>query len=87
MRPTTLRDVVRAMTAAGHIRRRDNPADRRSHFLETTAAGKRFLRRADDVVREVERELEAELGGGVDELRPPLRRLRRAAQSVWAVER
>jgi DNA-binding MarR family transcriptional regulator len=83
VRPTTLRDMVREMTAAGHVRRLDNPGDRRSHFLATTSAGKRFLRRADAIVYEVEQELERELGGGLEELRPPLRRLRRAAQAVW----
>ena len=83
VRPTTLRDMVREMTAAGHIRRLDNPDDRRSHFLATTTAGKRFLRRADAIVNEVEQELERELDGRLEELRAPLRRLRRAAQAVW----
>lgn len=84
VRPTTLRDMVRELTEAGHVRRLDNPADKRSHFLAMTPAGKRFLRQADGVVREVESELERELGDSLEELRPPLRRLRQAAQSVWS---
>jgi DNA-binding MarR family transcriptional regulator len=87
VRPTTLRDLIAEMTAAGHVRRIDNEADRRSYFLATTQSGKDFLRRADPIVRELEVELERELGGPVEDLRGPLRRLRLAAQATWALER
>ncbi len=87
VRPTTLRDMIAEMTAAGHVRRIDNEADRRSYFLETTEGGKDFLRRADPIVRELEAELERELGGPVEDLREPLQRFRRAAQALWALER
>jgi len=87
VRPTTLRDMIGEMTAAGHVRRLENEADRRSYFLATTESGAEFLRRADRVVQALEEDLERELGGPVDELREPLRRLRRAAQTLWAFER
>jgi DNA-binding MarR family transcriptional regulator len=87
VRPTTLRDMIGEMTAAGHVRRLANEADRRSYFLATTESGTEFLGRADRVVQAIEQDLERELGGPVDELREPLRRLRRAAQTLWAFER
>ena len=87
VRPTTLRDMIGEMTTAGHVRRLENEADRRSYFLATTESGAEFLRRADRVVQALEEDLERELGGPVDELREPLRRLRRAAQTLWAFER
>ncbi len=87
VRPTTLRDMIGEMTAAGHVRRLENEADRRSYFLATTESGAEFLHRADRVVQALEEDLERELGGPVDELREPLRRLRRAAQTLWAFER
>lgn len=83
VRPTTLRDMVNQMVDAGHVARRANPDDRRSHFLQVTPGGARFLEEADVVVRAVEAEVEAELDGALEELRPPLARLRRAARTVF----
>ena len=34
--PSTCRDMVRAMIGNGHVRRVENPEDRRSHYLELT---------------------------------------------------
>src|SRR3954447_22959111 len=87
VRPTTLRDMVAEMVEAGHVERVENESDRRSHFLVTTPAARAFLRRADRVVRTVERELAGELGEPVDVLREPLRRLRHAARALWLLER
>lgn len=87
VRATTLRDMIGEMVAAGHVRRTDNEADRRSHFLTTTREGKAFLRSAERIVGEIEKELEVELGCSIEELREPLRRLRRAGQAVWKRER
>lgn len=82
VRPTTMRDFVNEMVAAGHVRRVANPADRRSHFLELTPEGERFARSASRAVENVERELERRLGTPVEELREPLRRLRHAARAA-----
>lgn len=38
--------LVDRLEAAGHLRRRANPEDRRSSVLELTAGGRRLLRRA-----------------------------------------
>jgi DNA-binding MarR family transcriptional regulator len=82
VRPTTMRDMVNEMVERGHVRRVDNPDDRRSHFLELTPAGKEFSRSASRAVENVQRELERHLGGPVEELREPLRRLRHAARAA-----
>jgi DNA-binding MarR family transcriptional regulator len=83
VRPTTLRDMVNEMVAAGHVRRVENEDDRRSHYLVTTAAARTFLRRAAPVVARIERELERELGAPLESLREPLRGLRHAARQLW----
>jgi DNA-binding MarR family transcriptional regulator len=80
LRPTTIRDMVHEMVEAGHVRRTPNPDDQRSHFLELTPEGEEFLRDAARAVRNVERALEKRLGTSIEELREPLRRLRRAAR-------
>ncbi len=82
VRPTTMRDMVGEMVEAGHVRRVANPADRRSHFLELTTEGEQFLRSASRAVENVQRALERHLDAPLDELREPLRRLRRAARSA-----
>jgi DNA-binding MarR family transcriptional regulator len=82
VRPTTMRDLVNEMVAAGHVRRVANLADRRSHFLELTPEGERFARSASRAVDNVERELERRLGTPVEGLREPLRRLRHAARAA-----
>ena len=82
VRPTTMRDLVNEMVAAGHVRRTENPDDRRSHFLELTTEGAEFSRSASRAVANVERELTRRLGGPVEELRQPLQRLRHAARAA-----
>jgi DNA-binding MarR family transcriptional regulator len=82
LRPTTIRDMVGEMVERGHVRRRENPADRRSHFLEVTPAGKAFIAEAAEAVRAVEGALGRELGTPLEELREPLQRLRRAARNA-----
>jgi DNA-binding MarR family transcriptional regulator len=82
LRPTTIRDMVHEMVEAGHVRRTPNPDDQRSHFLELTPEGEEFLRDAARAVRNVERALEKRLGTSIEELREPLRRLRRAARDA-----
>ena len=82
VRPTTMRDLVNEMIAAGHVRRVANPDDRRSHFLELTPEGERFASSASHALVNVERKLEHRLSGPVEDLRDPLRRLRQAARSA-----
>ena len=82
VRPTTMRDFVNEMVAAGHVRRVANPDDRRSHFLELTPEGEAFSRSASRAVENVQRELEVRLGGPIEDLREPLRRLRHAARAA-----
>ena len=84
--PTTLRDMVNEMVDRGHVRRVENKEDVRSHFLEVTAAGRRFIARAEKAVRAAEQRIERELGMKLEELRPPLSQLRRAAREALAQE-
>lgn len=82
LRPTTLRDMIGEMVANGHIRRVDNDADRRSHFLEVTDEGHRFLRDASAAMAAVEQRLAERLGEPLETLRPGLARLRRVAREA-----
>jgi DNA-binding MarR family transcriptional regulator len=81
-RPTTLRDMVNEMVDRGHVRRLENPDDRRSHFLEVTAEGRQFIAEASEAMRAVEGRLEQELGEPLEGLRPTFSSLRRAARQV-----
>jgi DNA-binding MarR family transcriptional regulator len=64
---TTAADYVRAMLARGHLARRPNPADQRSHLLVLTADGRRAHRQASRRFERAYQAFVAELGG-VDEL-------------------
>jgi DNA-binding MarR family transcriptional regulator len=68
------------------VRRVDNKEDGRSHFLEVTAAGQRFITRADKAIRAAEERIERELGMKLEGLRQPLSQLRRAAREALAQE-
>ena len=68
------------------MRRLENKEDGRSHFLEVTAAGQRFIARAGKAVRAAEERIERELGMKLEELRQPLSKLRRAAREALARE-
>ena len=84
--PTTLRDMVNEMVEREHVRRLENKEDGRSHFLEVTAAGHRFIARADKAIRAAEERIERELGMKLEELRQPLAQLRRAARAALVEE-
>jgi DNA-binding MarR family transcriptional regulator len=86
VRPTTLRDMVNEMVDRGHVRRVENPDDRRSHFLEVTPAGHRFIRDASAAMREVQRALGEQMGESIEELREPITSLRRAARDLLVAE-
>jgi MarR family transcriptional regulator, transcriptional regulator for hemolysin len=84
LRLTTLRDIVNGMVDNGHVRRVENPDDRRSYFLEITPEGRKFIAGAGAVLSEVERELEAELGYRLEDVRKSFRDVRRAARAALA---
>lgn len=81
VRPTTLRDMVNDMVDRGHVRRLENPDDKRSHFLEVTPEGRRFVKDASAAMRAVEQALAQELGEeSLERLREPVQLLARAAR-------
>jgi DNA-binding MarR family transcriptional regulator len=82
--PATLRERLRALERAGYVDKVANPRDKRSHFVEITAEGVRFLKQASVASRDVESELSRALGRPVEDYRPLLERLRGAAQSLLA---
>ena len=82
--PTTLRDMINEMIERGHVRRIENKEDGRSHFLEVTPEGRRFIGLAGKAIRAAEHRIEHELGGQLAELRQPLAQLRRAARAAFA---
>jgi DNA-binding MarR family transcriptional regulator len=82
VRPTTLRDMINEMVDNGHVRRVENPADRRSHFLEVTGEGRQFIQEAGEAMAAVERRLADALGEPLESLRDPLARLRRVARDA-----
>jgi DNA-binding MarR family transcriptional regulator len=84
--PTTLRDMINEMIERGHVRRIENKEDGRSHFLQVTPEGRQFIGRAGKAIRAAEQRIERELGGPLEELRPPLASLRRAARAALAEE-
>ena len=78
--------MVNEMVERGHVRRRENKEDGRSHFLEVTAAGQRFIARASKAVGAAEERIERELGMKLEELRQPLSHLRRAARDALVAQ-
>jgi DNA-binding MarR family transcriptional regulator len=86
VRPTTLRDMVNEMVARGHVRRLDNPDDRRSHFLEVTPNGQRFIAAAAAAMEAVEQRLEQELGEPLEGRREAVASLRRASRALLTQE-
>ena len=84
--PTTVRDMVNEMIGRGHVRRVENKEDGRSHFLEVTPEGRRFIALAGKAIRAAEERIERALGGPLEELRPALADLRRAARAALAEE-
>jgi DNA-binding MarR family transcriptional regulator len=54
---TTASDVVRRLEARGHVRRRQNPDDGRSHLLELTATGDDAWRAGWPALQRINRDL------------------------------
>jgi DNA-binding MarR family transcriptional regulator len=82
--PATLRERLRALERAGYVHRVSNPRDRRSHFVEITPEGVRFLKQASVAIRAVESDISRALGAPFEEYRPLLEKLRAAEQSLLA---
>jgi DNA-binding MarR family transcriptional regulator len=59
--PSVLVAILNDLERAGLAERRRDPADRRRHIVEITAAGNQALARAQDAVSAVERELFSDL--------------------------
>lgn len=53
--------LLNEMEDAGHVRRTRDPADRRRHIVEITAAGERALEKAERAQESIEEDLLAEL--------------------------
>lgn len=80
--PATLRERLRALERAGYVQKVSNPRDRRSHFIEITPDGVRFLKEASVAIRSVEADISRALGNSFEDYRPLLERLRVAEQSL-----
>jgi DNA-binding MarR family transcriptional regulator len=79
---TTLRGRLQGLYQRGYLRRTPNPKDRRSHFVEVTPKGKRFLEEMQPILRRTERVIEEELGAPLEDYRAPLERLRLAERRL-----
>jgi DNA-binding MarR family transcriptional regulator len=79
---TTVRDFVNALVERKLARRVENEADRRSHHLELTQAGRRHIEYAAPILLAVERDLDQALGEPLETWRNRLRALRRAARAL-----
>jgi DNA-binding MarR family transcriptional regulator len=84
---TTLRGRLQGLYRRGLLHRLPNPDDRRSHFVEVTPEGKRFLREMEPIVKATERVIEAELGTPLEDYRVQLQRLRVAEQQLLGTRR
>ena len=80
--PATLRERLRALERAGYVHKVSNPRDRRSHFIEITPDGVRFLKQASVAIRSVEADISRALGTSFEDYRPLLEQLRVAEQSL-----
>jgi DNA-binding MarR family transcriptional regulator len=78
---TTVADTVRAMTEAGHVRRKPHPTDRRAALLALTPAGLRAHRRASRSFEVAYQAMRRELGAlDEDSAREVLQQLTRSAE-------
>jgi DNA-binding MarR family transcriptional regulator len=82
---TTLLDRIRELTRRGFVERVPNADDRRSYFLQTTAAGARLARLALATARRVTALIEAG-AGPLDGLRDPLDAVRTSARELIDTE-
>jgi DNA-binding MarR family transcriptional regulator len=81
---TTLADALRRLDGRGELERSPNPADRRSHLIALSAAGRDRLEAAEPALRDAADELSEELevpGAEVDQALADLHRALRSASS------
>ena len=84
LRRTTLRDLVGRLIERGHVREDPNPRDGRSTLLTLTPAGQEIFDRGIPVFQRVLREIDASLGGRLNEEELAVRRVRIALQALSA---
>ena len=84
LRRTTLRDLVGRLIERGHVREDPNPSDGRSTLLMLTPEGQEIFDRGIPVFQRVLREIDAALGGRLDEEELAVRRVRIALQALTA---
>jgi DNA-binding MarR family transcriptional regulator len=80
---TTMSDVARRLESRGHVRRRENPRDRRSFLFELTARGDREWRRGFGALQRIQAVMHEELENE-DEIRAALTELGRVFERALA---
>ena len=85
-RRTTQRDAIKRLVEDGYVREVPNPRDGRSTLLELTAKGQRVFDRGIPAFQRVLRQIDAALGGALDEHEEGARRIRLALQSLASEE-
>jgi DNA-binding MarR family transcriptional regulator len=78
----TLRGRVESLLRRDLVRRLPNEADKRSHFVEVTPEGQRFLKEMEPILRATEQAIEEELGISLEEYHDLLERLRKANRAI-----
>ena len=78
----TLRGRVESLLRRDLVRRLPNEADKRSHFVEVTPEGRRFLKEMEPILRATEQAIEEELGMSLEEYHDLLERLRKANRAI-----
>ncbi len=84
--PTTVSSFVKRLERRGHVARRANRTDRRSHLLELTDAGRAAQGEAIQLFAPLAEQIERELGRATPRVRADLLELRRAFDAVRATE-
>jgi DNA-binding MarR family transcriptional regulator len=78
----TLRGRIQSLLKRGLVRRLPNEADKRSHFIEATPEGRKFLKEMDPILRATEQAIEEELGMSLGEYHDLLERIRKANRAI-----
>ena len=82
LRRTTLRDAVRPLIERGHVVESPHPRDGRATLLALTPAGQELFNRGVPVFRQFLADLDAELGGTLEELELGVRKVRAALEGL-----
>lgn len=80
--PTTVSSYIKRFERRGHVKRLTNPADRRSHLLRLTPAGRQAHADAGVRFAPALAEVEERLGSDVGEVHRRLRELHRAVDAT-----